>query len=322
MSDAPASTESSCQAATVTDAKAPFNNPDAEVIIRSSDNVDFRVFKLFLSSVSVVFKDMFAIPQGPTDVTQVDQEMKDGVPVISITEESQIVERLLMFCYPNILISVPVLKTVDEILPMLEVAIKYGIEMLESRMREALFRPPVVEKRAMQLFVIAYHHRWEKEMRIAARHTLVQPAWNGLYVAELESITGGDLHRLQQYRLECATAATRVAKKIGWVKRDNIDLLHCNACEPVQKIEIGWMTFRLGAWWTNYMRKAAEELAKKPRGDTVLESSLIDTALQQANRCQRCSEKMEMKGRFREFCEVFAVQVEQAISEVTLEIKL
>lgn len=70
------------------------------------------------------------------------------------------------------------------------------------------------------------------------------------------------------------------------------------------------------------MRKAAEELAKKPRGDTVLESSLIDTALQQANRCQRCSEKMEMKGRFREFCEVFAVQVEQAISEVTLEIKL
>jgi hypothetical protein len=123
--------------------------------------------------------------------------------------------------------------------------------------------------------------------------------------------------------LECATAAIRVAKNIGWVKRDNIDLLHCNACEePVYKIEIGWMTFRLGAWWTNYMRKAAEELAKKPRGDTVLESSLIDTALQQANRCQRCSERMEMKARFREFCEVLAVRVEQAISEVTLEIKL
>jgi len=327
MSDAPVSTESSCQAitdaTTITDAKAPFNNPDAEAIIRSSDDVDFRVFKSLLSSVSNVFKDMFAIPQGPADVTRVDQEMRDGLPVIPITEESQIVEKLLMFCYPNILTSIPVLKTMDEILPMLEVAIKYGIDVLESRMREALFRPQVVEERAMQLFVIAYHHRWEKEMRIAARHTLVQPVWKGLYVAELESITGGDLHRLQQYRLECATAATRVATKVGWIKRDNVDVLHCNACEdPAQKIEIGWMTFRLGSWWISYMGKAAKELANKPHGDTVLESRLIDSALQQANRCQRCSEKPEMKVRFKEFCQVFAAQVERGISEVTLEIRL
>jgi hypothetical protein len=62
--------------------------------------------------------------------------------------------RLLMFCYPNLLTSVPVLETMDDVLPMLEVAMKYGIEKLENRLREALFKPPLAEERPMQLFVM------------------------------------------------------------------------------------------------------------------------------------------------------------------------
>jgi hypothetical protein len=318
VTPASAEPESSCQEVTITDAKAPFDNPDAEVIIRSSDNVDFRVFKSFLLSVSTVFKDMFAIPQGPADAARVDQEMKDGRPIIPVTEESQVVETLLRFCFPNILTSVPVLNTMEEIMPVLEVSIKYGIEILESRMRDALFTPPVIEERAMQLFVVAYRHRWEKEIRIAAKHTLVQPAWDRLYVAELESITGGDLHRLQKYRLECARAAKRVATTVGWIKVDDIVGLHCNSCEePTQKIGATWMVYKLGGWWVRYMRSVAEELAKKPRGDTVLESSLVDTALHQANRCQRCRARLETAARFKEFCEFFAAEVDRVISQVS-----
>jgi hypothetical protein len=314
----PVNPECSSPDVAITDAKAPFNNPDAEVIIRSSDHVDFRVFKAFLSSVSGVFKDMFAIPQGPGDIITADEEMRDGLPVIPITEESQVVETLLMFCYPNILTSAPVLKTMEEILPILKVAIKYGIEALETQMRNALFTPPVVAERSMQVFVTAYLHRWEKEMRIAAKYTLVQPSWDCLYVTELESITGGDLHRLQNYRLGCAAAAKRTATTLGWIKREHIDGLHCSGCEePTHQIELGWMRYKLGGWWVNYMRNAAKELADKPRGDTVLASKLIDAAMQQANRCQRCRDRTETKVRFRDFCEVFAAHVDRAISEVS-----
>jgi hypothetical protein len=161
MSDIPANVKGDCETNTITDAKAPFDSPDAEVIIRSSDNVDFRTFKTFLSSVSDVFKDTFTVPQGPGDVTKEDQKIRYGLPVIQVTG-SRIVETLLMFCYPNILTSVPVLQTVDEILPMLEVSIKYGIENLEKRLRKVSFLPPLVNDRAMQLFVVAYQRRWEK----------------------------------------------------------------------------------------------------------------------------------------------------------------
>ena len=316
MSDVAASVEGNSEAVTITDAKAPFDSPDAEVIIRSSDNVDFRVFKAFLSSVSDVFKDMFALPQGPADVTRDDEEMRHGLPVIRVTEENRIVETLLMFCYPNILTSVPVLQTVDEILPMLEVAIKYGIEKLEKQLRKVVFSPPLVNDRAMQLFVVAYQHRWEKEIRIAAKYTLVQPAWGRLYVTELESITGGDLHRLQQYRLECVAAATRVATTSDWMKWESLSELKCKVCEHAKKevrVKGPWgaVTYRPSSWWLNYMEVAAKELAKLPWGDTVMESVATDAALRQTHRCTSRTEK-----KFTEFCEEFAGEVDRAISEV------
>ncbi|KAI0798474.1 hypothetical protein BC629DRAFT_1500088, partial [Irpex lacteus] len=43
---------------------APFNEDDADVIIRSKDNLHFRVHKLFLMKASPVFEGMFSLPSG------------------------------------------------------------------------------------------------------------------------------------------------------------------------------------------------------------------------------------------------------------------
>jgi len=85
-----AGAESEDQTATVTDANAPFDNPDADVIIRSSDNVDFRVFKLVLSLASPFFTVMFGLPQGPAGSINEKQETRNGIPVIQVTENSQV----------------------------------------------------------------------------------------------------------------------------------------------------------------------------------------------------------------------------------------
>lgn len=47
----------------LTIASPPFDDPEADIILRSSDNVDFHVYKFLLSLVSPVFKSMFALPQ-------------------------------------------------------------------------------------------------------------------------------------------------------------------------------------------------------------------------------------------------------------------
>jgi len=93
-----------------------------------------------------------------------------------------------MFCYLNILAQVPALSRMEEVLPVLEAAMKYGITELESLVRDALIMKPLIEDNALQIFAIACRYWWGREAR-AARNTLCQLFWQWYYVTKLETIT-------------------------------------------------------------------------------------------------------------------------------------
>ncbi|KAI6101550.1 hypothetical protein EV401DRAFT_792944 [Pisolithus croceorrhizus] len=61
-------------------APSPFDHVKADVILRSSDDIDFRVFKSFLSLASPFFETLFDLPQ-PSEEMNTDVEIKDGLPV-------------------------------------------------------------------------------------------------------------------------------------------------------------------------------------------------------------------------------------------------
>ncbi|OJT03115.1 hypothetical protein TRAPUB_6303 [Trametes pubescens] len=46
-------------------ASAPFDRDDADLILRSSDNIDFHVHRIILTLASPVFAGMFTTPQPP-----------------------------------------------------------------------------------------------------------------------------------------------------------------------------------------------------------------------------------------------------------------
>lgn len=58
------------------------NDPEADVILRSSDSVDFRVRKAILSEVSTFFKDMFTLPHANTC-------MLEGLDVVPMAEDQE-----------------------------------------------------------------------------------------------------------------------------------------------------------------------------------------------------------------------------------------
>jgi BTB/POZ domain len=72
----------------------PFEVPDANLIIRSSDNVNFRVHKSLLAMVSPFFKDLLSLPQ-PSD-----GEIIDGLPVVQLPECSELLMCLISILYP------------------------------------------------------------------------------------------------------------------------------------------------------------------------------------------------------------------------------
>jgi hypothetical protein len=67
---------------------------DANLIIRSSDLVDFRVHKSVLAIVSSVFQDMLSFSQPP------DSESVDGLPLVQLTENSELLNSLISLLYP------------------------------------------------------------------------------------------------------------------------------------------------------------------------------------------------------------------------------
>ncbi|PFH50248.1 hypothetical protein AMATHDRAFT_145574, partial [Amanita thiersii Skay4041] len=75
-----------------TDAAKPFDSSaKADVILRSSDSVDFYFISLLLSAVSPVFSDMFSLNR-----PGVQQEItNNGLPVVPLPESSKILQFLL-----------------------------------------------------------------------------------------------------------------------------------------------------------------------------------------------------------------------------------
>jgi hypothetical protein len=71
-----------------------FDVPDANLIIRSSDFVDFRVHKPVLAMASPFFKDLLSIPQ-PSN-----SESVDGFPVVQLSEDSELLNSLVSMIYP------------------------------------------------------------------------------------------------------------------------------------------------------------------------------------------------------------------------------
>ena len=72
----------------------PFDISDTNLIIRSSDDVDYRVHKSVLAMSSPFFKDLLSLPQPP------DGEVLDGLPVVQFSESSELLNSLISMLYP------------------------------------------------------------------------------------------------------------------------------------------------------------------------------------------------------------------------------
>ena len=66
----------------------------ADVILRSCDLVSFRVHKSTLAISSPFFNDLFSLPQ------PLDGEVVDGLPVVQVPEDSELLHSLITVLYP------------------------------------------------------------------------------------------------------------------------------------------------------------------------------------------------------------------------------
>ncbi|KAH9065496.1 hypothetical protein EDB87DRAFT_1555422, partial [Lactarius vividus] len=100
--------------------------PNADIILRSSDLINFRTNKVILSMSSPFFNDMLSLPQ-PSD-----DEVVDGLPVVCLFEDAETLNGLLMTPYP---IPFVVPNNYHIVLAILAASQKYDMAGFQSSIR-------------------------------------------------------------------------------------------------------------------------------------------------------------------------------------------
>lgn len=172
-----------------------FTSPTADVILRSSDDVDFRVHKLILSEASTAFEGMFSVPQPISPSTP----NKGDLPVVRMAETAETLNALLGVLYPGRGSQLFDLSVVGEVLIAAE---KYGMSGVLKQMEHVLLQRDIVEKEPMKVYALACHCGMQRAAAAAAKETLLHPM-PGSHIPEFSLMSGSAFYSLVQYRRTC-----------------------------------------------------------------------------------------------------------------------
>ncbi|KAI6006649.1 hypothetical protein F5J12DRAFT_927500 [Pisolithus orientalis] len=285
-----ASIEPSC-------APHPFDHVKADVILRSSDDVDFRVFKLFLSLASPFSETLFDLPQ-PSEEMSTDAEFKDGLPIIPVSEDRKTLDGLLHFCYPCTLSEDPAIEDFRDIVNVLEAAKKYSLDAIENTVCKSLFNPKILEANSLRCFSIACRARMQNECALAAKHSLREPSVP-MWFEEIELITASELLSLLTYHKKCGDAIQTLNADYSWITAE-------------------YRQWNAAPWMVGLTSGGSHcGCTKSTSGRSTLNEHAIQTARQR--NCGYCSPAVS--GGMREFGTLFINEVEESISQVELELR-
>ncbi|EED78396.1 predicted protein [Postia placenta Mad-698-R] len=301
------------------EAAAPFNRLSADVILRSSDRVNFRVWKNILAEASPFFHDLFSLPQPVTAASGKQQDEDDSVSVVPMTEDSVVLDKLLRFCYP---IRDPEFASLDELRPVIDAAKKYlmdeALQLLRTRLLAFASVSPI------STYAVAIRYGLEEEARHAAKCFLGHAwEWDKIYVPELEDISAGAYHRLLEYHRRCGELATGLVKIFRWIDSANAWVfLECSNCagDQQQWYMLGDVLRTPRTWWMQHMERSGKLLENRPSAETIRSTGWTDQAVLDAMNCAVCKQKVVE--HMRRFNEKFAAELDRVVSEVKLEIRM
>ena len=177
-----------------------FDDPDADIILRSRDHREFRVLKLDITRASTVLRE--AIQDALSSTTA---STTPSLPYVQLSDSGDTLSSLLSFILPM----PPILpSTVEQTMLLLSAAQRYQMTFILGYIRGAiaLQDPPFVrQETALQVYSLAQTHGLRQEALHAARATLAF----SFTLESLEDKIGAtplvDLHGLWKYHQRVRT---------------------------------------------------------------------------------------------------------------------
>ncbi|KAG1860618.1 hypothetical protein DFJ58DRAFT_778228 [Suillus subalutaceus] len=297
----------------------PFLHAKADIILQSSDGVDFRVITPFLNLASSSFGSI--IEQAARS-----DQIEGDLPIVLVEENHRVLDIWLRFCYPSTLAEDPPLHELEDIIPVLEAARKYSLKPLEHKVRQAL--KSRMEKEPLRCFALAMRAQLNIEATLAAEYTLRQSLIPARF-PEIDLITAKELLALLTYHQRCGISVQSLGTDLSWITSDYLSF-GLNAigyqwiisgpcgCESSSRFLLNGQ--RPLKWWSDYMEKCLVSLYDKPCGHTVLVGVSDTVRAVRATGCSQCCSNIlvNMTG----FAEFFSRKVDMLTAKVDLDMEL
>lgn len=299
-------------------ADAPFNKLHADIILRTSDNVDFHIWKGILIEASPVFADMFALgargekkpvldPESPTNDKPTGEE---HTIVIHILERSDVLDLLLRMCYPPPRATFP---TLDVLKPVLAAAYKYQMDaVLEVLKIELLTHAPTSP---IRVYIIAQHYDMTDTAQAALRHSLAHPADE--YAPELKGYCAASYHRLLAYRKQCTqTLSHMFASNLAWLPDNGWHFFTCNCAREsvICKLRDSNTQHYPKTWFWQHHQRLQTLLLERPGCAAIEDSQLRERVVRDASACPNC--RTLVHDSMRSFTSLLYQEIDRRFAEV------
>ncbi|KAF4579763.1 hypothetical protein EYR36_001582 [Pleurotus pulmonarius] len=268
-----------------------------DIILRSSDRVDFHVYKCIVLVASPIFRDMFSLPDSPA------ANLYQGTkPVIDMAETSFVLNDLLRFCYP---VDTPKLYDKDHFQKIAAAAQKFEMSSAYGRIVDSYITcnapVPPLEK-----YVLAHRFNLHQLAKDSARECLdysLSDIVGQARLADLTYISTIEFNRLLQYHHDFCKACEKLVdgEDFSWLdSAEEYTFVTCDCIEEGQEsfnhgVDLGNLngiktaiTWR--KWWFGHIRRIKEDIAA--RGVSAIDHIDVSQAAMEviASDCQKCRE--------------------------------
>lgn len=278
-------------------AEAPFDDPQADIILRSggSSTVDFRTYKHYLSTASPIFEDMAAFPQRRPDSSL------SNVLIVQMQEGEHDLRSLLLFCHPGTLPDLPT--NLNQLYRLASLAEKYMLDFATAWVRK--LSHPIITTTPIGGYIVARKFQWKEEAEIAARQCLTLSldkiiAWHDPILCDAPASFFQDLLWYHRTCSEVLSAYTRPIRwKRDWYAQDReppgfiystyfYTYDEPSFCCSGDTYENGGAAMYSKQWWEIFMSGLSKDLSHIPSFDVVLTPQSFNAAMAEAIKCEQC----------------------------------
>ena len=207
---------------------------DADIVIRAAGIRNFRAHKLILSLVSPVFKDMFTLPQPPTDTS-------GPLPHVDVDESAETWENILRVIYP---MPNPVIDDLGDLESLLLAAKKYEMQPIIDIHKQRLENRVFIQEDPLRLYSIACACGLDDQAKYVARNTEFLTVIRSSPDNDLKGLTVASYRRLITFLVERDNELHPILER-GWGSFNT-------CCDCLKKREVPLYKNTKKELWTPY----------------------------------------------------------------------